>query len=205
LIDLKITDPLILPLVPVPARPAVLALWRLDARLAEVAIAGREATLRQIRMRWWAQAIASLTTDGAPAGEPLVGALADAAPDIVSDPRLSDWTDAWEAMTIDPGCVDSARQRGHAVFALTATLLGMTSARPTAGAIWSLVDRSQAQVDVTARGGLLLAASAEPRPARSARPLAALEAVAWMRAHHDGAVRWRREQLAVLRAGLLGW
>ncbi|MBX9729546.1 MAG: hypothetical protein K2X31_11625, partial [Sphingopyxis sp.] len=67
---LRIDHPLILPLVPQPVRDAVLLLWQLDERLAELAHVGREPALRLIRLRWWADRIATLDA-GVPA-EPLL-------------------------------------------------------------------------------------------------------------------------------------
>ncbi len=195
---LRLTHPLILPLVAPPIRDAVAALWTLDARLAELARAGREPALRQIRLAWWSEQLAKLDRRSAPAEPVLQSVATDLLPHIdgVASATLAD---AWVAEALDDA--DGA-ERGAALFALTGKLLGRgdTDMLAVAGRGWALVERSVAssasQWNPQAFSGVRL--SVLPRP------LAAITAVARRIARHDGKRSAGREQALLFRVGLIG-
>jgi 15-cis-phytoene synthase len=196
---LRIDHPLILPLVPQPAREAVLLLWRLDARLAELAHAGREPALRLIRLRWWADRIAALDA-GVPA-EPLLLEVRDHLLGPLSAADLASLAEDWFGFVESDGGTDPANR----LFTLTSRLL--SPAAPTgsaeAAALWFKValllargegadwsDASSKAVGVTVSGW--------------PRPLAALAGLARAIALRQGARSPGLEQLLLLRIGLIG-
>src|SRR3546814_1595731 len=62
--------------VPAKHRPAVEALWRLDAALGAVLAGGREPLIGQIKLVWWRDALEKLDRERAPA-EPVLRAVAE--------------------------------------------------------------------------------------------------------------------------------
>lgn len=191
----RIEHPLVLPLVAEPARPAVEAVWALDARLAELAAAGREPALRQIRLRWWADQLASLDV-ATPPPEPLLRRIARDVPPA-RFAALALLAEAWFDIAGEED--GAAASRGAELFAVTSCLLGGTDddrAR-RAGSLWGAVDAA------LTRGSEVM--DRNPAPfGRLPRPLAALAALARFVARRDGRRAPRREQLLLLRVGLFG-
>jgi hypothetical protein len=199
----RIDDPLIAPLIPIDRRDDVLLLWRLDARLSQIATTGQEPALRQIRMRWWADQLHSLADNNIVAGEPLIAALGERLRGHAA--AVADLGEAWAELMADPGQSAAAGLRGERLFALTATLLGTTSAIDSAaGQGWGIADaiicrdgenawwaQAHAYLDVISLSGL-------------PRALAALSAASRAQARRHGVVSPRRDQLTILRVGLIG-
>ena len=198
----RIDDPLIAPLIPLAARARVLLLWRLDARLAQIAGTGSEPALRQIRMRWWADQLLRLGDGGETVAEPLLSALAAGLPDQAD--RLADLGEAWVAC-VSAEDEDTAGARGAALLAATALLLGGgAEAARALGEGWGIADAILAgRVDAAhwpLAGERLNGVSLRSLP----RALAALGAASRATARRRGAAAPRRDQLTILRAGLFG-
>lgn len=197
---LRIDHPLILPLVPQPVRDAVLLLWRLDMRLAELAHAGREPALRLIRLRWWADRLAALE-DGAPA-EPLLAEVHDSLLTPLGSAALTSLAEGWFDHAQSEGGSDAP---AHILFQLTSRLLSPTAkmGSPDAAALWLAVERRLAQGEATDW-------SATERQADRVsiagwpRPLAALAGLARAIALRRGQRLLGREQWLLLRIGLFG-
>lgn len=163
---LCLNDPLLAPLVPVVARPAVMVLWQLDERMGELARTGREPALRQIRLRWWHDQLAALTP-GAHHADPLLHQVAQHLLPGVPSSALTALVDAWE----DVACAEQGGQgnqegahhspslntahanaqtngathRGALLFAATAHLLGHADGDviQSAGLGWAAVGNAQ--------------------------------------------------------------
>lgn len=195
---LRLSDPLVLPLVASPLRDAVASLWALDARLAELARAGREPALRQIRLAWWSEQLARLDPLTLPA-EPVLQSVGNHLLAFVDGAALAGLADAWVAEALDEA--DGA-ERGAVLFQLTARVLGSGYAAAQAGRGWAIVDRGLAgsPADWQKAAALLGAVRLRDLP----RPLAAVTAVARRIARHDGTRAAGREQALLFRVGLIG-
>ena len=129
------------------ARGALLALWRLDATLADVVRTTTEPTIGRMRLTWWYDALLALD-DGPPPPEPLLAAFADILPERGIPPaRLTPLIDGWEALLdplpLKPDAIDDyARGRGAGQFRAAAALIGVDppEAIDAAGRLWALVD-----------------------------------------------------------------
>ncbi|MBA4048378.1 MAG: hypothetical protein C0476_07555 [Sphingomonas sp.] len=126
-------------------RPALWALWALDAQLAAMLARASDPMLARLRLTWWREALIRLDTAPAPA-QPLLAAIATGIlPGGVTGEDLAVLTDGWESLLVpDPLAAedvrDYARGRG-ALFVLGGQLLGAAS--PTlvaAGEGWALAD-----------------------------------------------------------------
>ena len=191
----RIDDPLVWPLVPAPARDAVGLLWRLDMRLAEVAHRRGEPALVAIRLRWWADQLAS-TDVKPPSTDPILAEVRRSSALLVNRAALGVLAEAW-------GEFDYAA-RGTVLFAMTARLLQAPESESVglAGALWSLVD--QAARDRETGDWRVYAAPLRAIRLRALpRSLAALASDAARLADNRGVRRDRRDQWALFRVGLL--
>lgn len=197
---LRIDHPLILPLVPQSVRGPILLLWRLDARLAELAHAGREPALRLIRLRWWADRLGALA-DGPPA-EPLLQEAHEQLLDRMTPADLAGLAEAWFDYAESEGSNDAP---GKSLFSLTSRLLLPTAptGSPDAAALWFHVSGllgppNGADWAGAARRALPVNIAGWPRP------LAALAGLSRAIALRHGVRSPGREQLLLLRIGLIG-
>ena len=203
-ISLILTDPMIFPLVPQDRRDAAKLLWKLNNRLAEMAVSGKEPALRQIRLRWWADQLAMLDNGTTP-HEPLLAELVGGLLPVTGAGPLARLAEAWMDAAADE---EAGSEPGAQLFALTAQLLGADrhpAEAAKAGRLWSGVSAALRQDATGAPAWARLACEAgEVRIGRLPRPLAALTALSAAVARRHGERRWRREQLLVLRVGLFG-
>lgn len=131
--------------VPAARRPALEALWRLDAAFASVLATGREPMVTRIRLAWWREALERLDREPPPA-EPLLEALAaHVLPAGVTGAEMSAMADGWDAIVgaeaPDGAALDlHGRARGAVLFGLSARLLGAEAETGPAGQAWALVD-----------------------------------------------------------------
>ncbi|MEA3030313.1 MAG: hypothetical protein QOG13_1638 [Sphingomonadales bacterium] len=167
-------------------RPAVAALWRLDAALGAVLAGGREPMIGRIKLAWWREALEKLDRDPAPA-EPLLQALADhVLPAGVTGAELAAMEEGWtnllspEPLT-PPELLAYAAARGDLLFRYSARLLGGGAAPAGAGEKWALVDLARHSANEADADAALAAARALPSPGRwpaRLRPLGMLAALA---------------------------
>lgn len=143
--DLDPERRLALAYVPAAIRPALEALWRLDATLATILATGTQPLVSQMRLAWWREALQRLDTAPPPA-EPLLQALAAQVLPTVSGAELAELEEAWLILLADAPLGaeeldDYAALRGGLLFAYSARLLG-DSAFPVdrAGKAWALAD-----------------------------------------------------------------
>lgn len=162
---------------PAARREALLAVWRLDARLGRIFLSAREPALAEIKLAWWEERLRALRTDVPP--EPLLRQLADAPSIDVSD--LADLAEGWRAMFADRPWADKlcdhASIRGRALMRASAAALGGEVTEPMlrSGEGYALVDLARSRTDRDQQDAALAAARARfhdtgspvwPRPFR---------------------------------------
>lgn len=190
-------------------RAGLACLWALDERLGAIVASTREEMLGRIRLQWWRDSLAGLGDTGAPAGEPLLGALASLVRAGRLEPeQLVRLVEGWAALLEGDLCasmLDSyASGRGGALFAATAQLVGAPAPEglEAAGAGWALFDfagrGSTGAADALRRAAVLPAR--HRRWPRRLRPLAVLLVLA----RTEQSTAWRR-LIDLLRASLTGY
>ncbi len=205
---LHLVDPLIWPLVPPEHRASIFTLWSLNDRFAQIAQSGNEAALRQIKLIWWRDALDHVSKGSSAPSEPLLQAVEGARwPDDVKAAAVA-LADAWAVRVAGP-LPHAIAQTGEQLFAITHALLaGGTSATgmvTTGGAIWALTTAAEIEPDSALRRELFAEAQVIAVPRQSMhRSLLALEYLARQIAIRHGQRSAAREQMLVLRVGLLG-
>lgn len=184
---LDISRGIALAYAPAKARPAWLALFMLEQKLAETARPGREPLMIQLRLSWWRD---RLKEDGAawPVSEP---ALASLRAWNGQHGRLVGLVDSWEARALGEDQEDEFAQALTNAYLALAEVLAV---RDT-GAIEAHARHLAGRETLGGRRGAL---------PRAMRPLAVLSA---MRDSGDNLGKGRRlvEFLRVVRAGTLGF
>jgi phytoene synthase len=183
-------------------RAGLAALLALDDRLAGILRSSREPMLGQMRLTWWAEALAELDR-GPPPSEPVLAALAaEVLPRGVPGARLAGMVDAWEAVLLDDALGDDSlelfgRRRGGLLFSAAALLLGASDPQiDMAGEGWALADlAANLSVPVSAArarsmAGARIAAAMGQRWSRAGRALGAMTLLA--RADLNGVAGPRR-------------
>jgi phytoene synthase len=181
-------------------RPALEALWSLDAALAAVLSSGRDPLLSQIKLAWWRDALEALD-GGPPPAEPALEAVArHVLPRGVTGTELAAMERGWTLLlTPDPLTPEElatyASSRGGLLFTLSARLLGGSGdSVATGGEAWALIDlarHSGSEVDAEAALAAARSKSRGHLPTRL-RPLGMLAALA----HRDaepGRPRWEEQ------------
>lgn len=168
-------------------RPALAALFALDAALAAIPRAARDPLAAQLRLTWWHDALAALDRAPAPA-EPTLRALAGAVlPRGIAGAALAPLVEGWEVL-IEAEALDEAALRDHAarrggrLFALAAQVAGAGAGDPVdvAGIGWALADLARHVADPAAAAQAsrlaapALATATRARWSRNARTLGAL-------------------------------
>lgn len=176
---------------PADRRPALAALWVLDETLAALLRTTSQPLVGQMRLTWWHERLTTLG-EGAPAGEPVLGALArDVLPLGVAPAALAGIVEGWEELLetgrLPPEAIARhGRLRGGGLFACAAQVLGAaeSAAAVAAGTGWALVDLARHVSDGEERRQALalaapeLATAGARRWSRAGRPLGALAALA---------------------------
>lgn len=185
-----------------PLRGHLRTLWTLDERFGALVAGTSEATLGEMRLLWWREAIA--TSDEGAKTEPLLEQVADSIRATRSDP--SEWgamAEGWHALLQEPLASAEldrfALERGGRLFRLSAALLGEGSREndtvEQAGRGWALVDlsfrHSDEGVALQARkqGMALLSDVGIRNWPRSLQSLGALTLLAQRDARNSGPVR----------------
>jgi phytoene synthase len=173
--------------VPASRRPAIGALWRLDAALGAVLAGGREPLISQIKLAWWRDSLEKLDAEKAPA-EPVLQEVAQhVLPAGVTGAALSPMEEGWAVLlSQDPLTADEleayASGRGALLFRHSATILGqrLSSEMERAGEGWALVDLARHSNAADAESAMEAAADRlkETRWPSRLRPLGMLAALA---------------------------
>ena len=174
--------------VPVPIRPAIDALWRLDVTLGQVLVTGSEPMISRIRLAWWREALERLDRETPPAEPMLETVSRDLLPAGISGAELAVIEEGWTilaeagALGMDDLAAYGAA-RGGTLFDLVGRLLGGSQpGLDAAGARWALVDLARRSGNREEAEAALAAARAIGAPSthwpRSLRPLGMLAALA---------------------------
>ena len=125
-------------------RPALDALWALDAALGRVVATTTEPMIGQMRMTWWHDRLTALDTGEVPA-EPVLSALKAVVRDHdVTGAMLAELVEGWEVL-LDPLPLGEdvltmfADKRGDGLFGLSAKIIGERVSAGS-GAGWALID-----------------------------------------------------------------
>lgn len=175
--------------VPSGMRPALAALWTLDARLGAALRSGGDRMIARIRLAWWRDALEALDRGPAP-DEPVLAAVADhVLPLGVGGAALAGLEAGWSTLLepeLGPGQLAAyADARGGGLFTLSARLLA-GSAPPhiaPAGEAWALTDLARHVRNATEAEAALAAARQRlaavlPRWQPALRPLGMLAMLA---------------------------
>ncbi len=167
-------------------RPALAALFELDATLAAVLRTTREPLVGQMRLTWWHEALTRLDSAPPPAEPVLVALAATVLPHGVTGARLATMIDGWEELLDEDlaheAMIGFAERRGAGLFGIAGTLLGAHADDPlaAAGTGWALVDLARHLRDPRAgeralsAAGSFLGAATGMRWSRETRALGAL-------------------------------
>lgn len=166
---------------PAARREGLAALFALDATLARLTRHTRDAMVAQMRLTWWHEALSALGTRDVP-GQPILEALAgQVSAGRVTPAGLAAIVEGWEAL-LDDAPLAHARQRGAALFAAAAGVLGAADPVAAAGEGWALADlvlhTPDPAVGAEARTLAAAALTSTHRWSRAGRPLGALALVA---------------------------
>jgi 15-cis-phytoene synthase len=216
--DLDLDRALALAYVPASDRPALAALWALDAAFGRALAGGREPLIGRIKLAWWRDSLERLDREPPP-GEPALQALArHVLPTGVTGTELGAMEEGWAHLaSADPlgeaGLLGYAAGRGGRLFRLSARLLGGEGGEEVgrAGEGWALVDLARRSAGSAEADAALAAARARlgaGRWPRRLRPLGMLAALA-RRDAEPGRPRWEApgspgRMLRLLRHRLTG-
>ena len=173
--------------VPLARRPAIEALWALDAALGDVLRSGRNPMVSQIKLAWWREALERLDREPAPP-EPVLEAVALHLLPAISGRELAELEGGW-AVLLEPELGDEdldryGALRGGALFARSARLLGEAlEGVDQAGAAWALTDLARHTSNASEANRALAAATKHfaatpPRWPVRLRPLGMLAVLA---------------------------
>ena len=204
--------------VPAARRPALAALWGLDAALGAVLTSGRDPLLSQIKLAWWRESLEALDRAPAPAEPALQALAAHVLPSGVTGADLAQMESGWALLlTPDPLGADElasyAGRRGGLLFRHSARLLGAGSSNAVerGGEAWALIDlarHSGSEADAEAALAAARDRAQRLRWPAALRPLGMLAALALRDSEPDRA-RWEepgapRRMLRMLRHRLSG-
>ncbi len=195
---------------PAASRPAMVGLFALDARLADIVRHSHEPMLAQLRLAWWREQLSG-TSAGPGSGDPLL-ALLNNWPG--SRAALAGLADGWEAMTGPPPLPESAfatlaEARGTA-FAALADSPDEAAIALRMGQSWALADIAAHLSDPRERDAVLALVRGRDwrwqRLPRQLRPLAVLHGLAartdWQT--NDAVSQTPGALLAAIRIGITG-
>lgn len=187
--DLGPDRTLALTYVPAKRRPAIAALFQIDAAMADVVRTSSQPMLGAIRLAWWRERLEGLDSGEVPAEPRLRAAAAELLPRGIPGRELAGLEAGWLRLFDDfpwgLQVADSIRVRGRRLFGLGGSLLGeRTSDIEAAGGVWALVDAARHCSDPGSREFLVQQAHSLGRElkgvkfAAALRPLSMLAVVA---------------------------
>jgi phytoene synthase len=162
---------------PEAARPALRALWSLDAAFGKVLVTGREPMISRIRLAWWREALERLDREPPPKEPVLHGAAACLLPAGIAGAELGAMEEGWLAILSDEPIESQAlnvyaARRGGLLFTFAARLLHRSVRdAAAAGEAWALVDLARHSTEPHDIEAALSAAKQRSLPSRWPRPL----------------------------------
>lgn len=199
-------------------RPAIGALFEIDAAMADVVRTSTQPMLGAIRLAWWRERLEGLDSGEVPAEPRLAAVAAELLPRGIKGREVAALEGGWLRLFDDfPWGLHTAeaiRARGGQLFGLAASVLGEGTERiETAGGGWALADAARHCSDPASRTLLVEQAHAVTRALKGVqftsalRPLSMLAAVAMRdaeRAEPFEAEGSPRRAAAMLRHRLTG-
>lgn len=166
--------------VPAHVRPAIEALFQLDAAMGDIVARATQPTLAAAKLAWWRERLEALDSGPPPAEPRLQGAFEHLVPKDLTGADLSQLEDGWATLleeTVDPNRVAG---RGSHLFQLAARLLGDEhQSLDHAGALYALVSVGRRGVpELLAHARATAANLARHRFPRRLRPLSGLARLA---------------------------
>jgi phytoene synthase len=160
---------------PAELRPAFDALFGIDDALARVVGTATQPALGAITLAWWREQLEQLDTSAPPAEPTLRAAAAELLPRGIRGRDLAELESGWATLLDEQPDLELVAERGRALFAIGARLLGADSGQLSdAGALFAVADVKRRRM-----GGWI--GAIPPLKARFApklRPLTALAALA---------------------------
>ena len=124
---------------PAAIRPAVHALWSLDAAMADVVARSTEPTLAAIKLAWWRERLEELDHGPPPAEPRLRAAAEELLPRGISGARLGEIERGWATLLDKEVNAAAVAQRGALLFQIGAELLRSPNANVSdAGSLYAL-------------------------------------------------------------------
>ena len=160
--DLELGADLTLALSYVPSakRPALRALFAIDAAMGDVVCTSSEPMIGQIRLAWWRERLEELDQGKVPAEPRLQSVVEELIPNGVFGRHLArlegGWLTLFTPFPWDVAVVEALWFRGRLLFGLGAKLLSKTDDRiEAAGGLWTVVDAARHCSDQQSRALLL--------------------------------------------------
>jgi phytoene synthase len=125
--------------MPVGVRPAVEALFAIDAAMADVVARSSDPALGRIKLAWWREQLEALDQKAAPAEPRLEAASRHLLPAGIAGRELAELEAGWATLLDCEPDRELIARRGAKLFELGGRLLGVTDARlGGAGALYAL-------------------------------------------------------------------
>lgn len=121
---------------PVGLRPAFDALFAIDDALAEVVATSTQPALGAIRLAWWRDALERLDSARPPPEPRLQAVVRDLFPRGVTGAQLARLAEGWSALFDEQRDPEAIGERGAALFAAGAKLLGANAAGLAVAGRW---------------------------------------------------------------------
>ena len=126
--------------VPTEARPAMEALWRVDAAMGDVVARSTQPALGAVKLAWWRDRLEQLDRGLVPAEPRLNAAAEHLLPNGVSGAELASLVEGWAVLLDEDLASGPVADRGSRLFQLAARLLGVEDdVIGDAGALYALV------------------------------------------------------------------
>lgn len=172
---------LVLRQVPDHVRPALEALFQVDAAMGDVVARSTQPMLGAAKLAWWRERLGELDGKPPPAEPRLKAAVEHLLPQGISGAELADLEDGWLTLLEEKVIPSRIAARGELLFRLAARLLGASDDKlEDAGALYALASVGRRGVPS------LMEDAREPakrlarhRFPRDLRPLTALARLAW--------------------------
>lgn len=125
-------------------RPAIEALWQVDAAMADVVARSTDPALARIKLAWWRERLADLDSGAVPAEPRLQLAAQHLLPRGIPGSDLADLEPGWATLLDDPVNPKLVADRGARLFRIAGQILGDDDPMlAPAGALYALASVSR--------------------------------------------------------------
>lgn len=124
---------------PAKHRPALVAIWRVDAAMGDVVARSTEPALGRIKLAWWREALDRLDAQPAPAEPRLRAVESELLPRGIAGAEMATIEAGWATLLDASVDADLVADRGATLFRIAARVLGGEDGHLSdAGALWAL-------------------------------------------------------------------